>query len=90
MGTMAGLHRLHSYLPALVSLNLDGSSLSSLRDLGSSFTIKYLNVSRCGLRMLDGINGFTSVEYLVADSNRIIDVRPLSILSNLNRLSLRR
>lgn len=87
--SMFGLHRLNVFLPSLTALNLDGSSLDSLRDLGSELSIKYLNVSRCGLRGLDGINGMQSVEQLVADNNKIEDLLPLSNLSELQSLSLK-
>lgn len=87
--TMFGLHRLNVFLPSLTVLNLDGSSLDSLRDLGSELNIKYLNVSRCGLRSLDGINGMHLVEQLVADINKIENVLPLSNLSELQCLSLK-
>lgn len=87
--TMFGLHRLNVFLPSLTALNLDGSSLDSLRDLGSELTLKYLNVSRCGLRSLDGINGMQMVEQLVADNNKIEYVLPLTELSELQSLSLK-
>lgn len=90
MSTMVGLHRLNVFLPALVSLNLDGSSLNSLRDLGCGLTIKHLNVSRCGLRSFDGAAGLTAIEHLVADFNHIRDLNPLSALVELNQLSVRR
>lgn len=86
---MFGLHRLNVFLPSLTALNLDGSSLDSLRDLGSELTLKYLNVSRCGLRSLDGINGMQMVEQLIADNNNIEYVLPLANMSELRSLSLK-
>lgn len=71
-----------------MALNLDGSSLDSLRDLGSELTVKYLNVSRCGLKSLDGINGIQTLEQLVADNNKIECVFPLTHLVGLKSLSL--
>lgn len=89
MTSMVGLHRLNVFLPCLMSLNLDGSALNSLRDLGCGLTIKYLNVSRCGLRSLDGISGLAMVEHLVADCNHISNVGQLNELVDLKKLSLR-
>lgn len=86
---MFGLHRLNVFLPALVALNLDGSSLNTLRDLGDSLTVKYLNVSRCGLKNFDGINGLSTIEHLVADDNSIREIAQLANLVNLSKLSLR-
>lgn len=80
---------MHIFLPNLVALNLDGSALTSLRDLGCDLNIKYLNVSRCGLRSFDGINSFDTIEHLVADDNQILNILQLSGLSNLRTLSLR-
>lgn len=84
-----GLHQMHIFLPSLIALNLNGSSLNSLRDLGSDLKVKYLNVSRCGLRSLDGINGFEAIEHLVADDNEISSVMQLCGLHELQSLSLR-
>ncbi|XP_031616652.1 leucine-rich repeat-containing protein 56 [Contarinia nasturtii] len=85
-----GLHQMHIFMPNLVALNLDGSSLESLRDLGCDLKIKYLNVSRCGLRSFNGISGFDTVEHLVADGNEISNVMQLGgALPELHTLSLR-
>lgn len=85
-----GLHQLHVFLPNLVALNLDGSSLDSLRDLGCDLKLKYLNVSRCNLKSFDGISGFDTIEHLVADGNDISSVMQLVGLPDLHTLSLRR
>lgn len=87
--SMVCIQRLEVFLPNLVSLNLDGSSLNSLRDLGTGLAIKYLNVSRCGLTSLDGTNGLTTLIHLVAESNAIREVSPVFNLSELRKLNLR-
>ncbi|XP_037047719.1 leucine-rich repeat-containing protein 9 [Bradysia coprophila] len=87
--TMVCIQRLEVFLPNLVSLNLDGSSLNSLRDLGTGLVIKYLNVSRCGLTSLDGTNGLASLIHLVAESNAIREVSPIFNLNDLRKLNLR-
>lgn len=84
-----GLHQMHIFLPSLIALNLDGSYLESLRDLGCDMKLKYLNVSRCQLRNFDGISGFESLEHLVADANNVSNVMQLSMLQELHTLSLR-
>lgn len=84
-----GLHQMHIFLPNLIALNLDGSSLESLRDLGCELKLKYLNVSRCGLKSFDGISGFDIVEHLIADGNEISNVMQLGGLQELHTLSLR-
>lgn len=84
-----GLHQMHIFLPNLMALNLDGSYLESLRDLGCDLKVKYLNVSRCRLRNFDGISGFDTVEHLVADDNAISSIMQLSGLQELHTLSVR-
>lgn len=84
-----GLHQMHIFLPNLVAMNLDGSYLESLRDLGCDLNLKYLNVSRCRLRTFDGISGFDMIEQLIADDNDISNVMQLSGLYELQTLSLR-
>lgn len=84
-----GLHQMHIFLPNLIALNLDGSYLESLRDLGCDLNLRYLNVSRCQLRTFDGISGFDMIEHLIADDNHISNVMPLNGLYALHTLSLR-
>lgn len=44
------LQRLAYFMPQLKSLNLEGSMLFSIRDLGCDLTsLVYLNISHCGL-----------------------------------------
>lgn len=88
--TMICIQHLEVFLPNLVALDLDGSELSSLRDLGIHLRIKTLNVSRCGLYNLDGTTGLTTLVELVADENHISSVGQLCNLGELQKLSLRR
>lgn len=84
-----GIQRISSFCPLLVSLNLEGSIVNSLRDLGCFLTcLKRLNVSRCGLNNLDGTNGLVTLTHLVADYNNIEFVEPVSNLTDLQELSL--
>lgn len=83
------LHRLPYFLPQLTILNLEGSILFSLRDLGCDLTsLIYLNVSRCGLRSIDGTNGLTNLIELVCDGNQIEDAGPCSNLPQIRKISL--
>ncbi|XP_059608229.1 uncharacterized protein LOC132256064 [Phlebotomus argentipes] len=86
---LTSLQRIHSFVPCLVSLNLDGSIIHSLRDLGCHLNLKYLNVSRCGLRTLDGTSCLITLEELIADGNAIEYVEPCYNLPTLSILSLR-
>ncbi|GAB0087775.1 uncharacterized protein DMENIID0001_021210 [Sergentomyia squamirostris] len=86
---LTSLQRIHSFVPCLISLNLDGSIIHSLRDLGCHLNLKYLNVSRCGLRTLDGTSCLGSLEEFIADGNFIEFVEPCYNLSALTTFSLK-
>lgn len=83
------LQRVASYCPLLTRLNLEGSALNTLRELGCMLTnLRYLNVSRCGLRNFDGTSGLGSVTNLVANCNQIEYLDPCSFLDELEELSV--
>jgi hypothetical protein len=83
------LQRLPYFMPRLRYLNLEGSLLFSLRDLGCDLnSLVYLNISRCGLRSLDGTNGLSTLMELVADHNQIEDAGPCSNLPQIRKISL--
>ena len=83
------LHRLPYFMPHLRILNLEGSMLFSLRDLGCDLsTLIYLNISRCGLKSLDGTNGLGNLTELIADFNLIEDAGPCSNLPQIRKISL--
>lgn len=83
------LQRLPYFLTRLRCLNLEGSVLFSLRDLGCDLSnLVYLNVSRCGLSSLDGTNGLATLYELVADFNQIDDAGPCSNLPFITKISL--
>lgn len=87
---MISLQRINLFMPNLVHLNLEGSIMTSFRDLGCDVrTIKILNVSRCGLKSLDGIYGLHSIEDFICDHNLIDDVSPCCGLETIRKLSLR-
>lgn len=84
------LSRLSLFMPRLQNLDLSGSVLSSLRDLGFGLNfLTHLNVSNCGLNSFDGTGGFPSLRVLIADGNMIQRVGALADLPLLQRLSVR-
>ncbi|XP_063823801.1 uncharacterized protein LOC135073562 [Ostrinia nubilalis] len=84
-----GLRRLHVLAPRLRSLTLDGSALTSLRDLGIGLVhLKILSVNRCGLTSLDGVWGLGALREFHASGNRLQDLQPLAALQKLHTLNL--
>ncbi|XP_052758379.1 uncharacterized protein LOC113513815 isoform X3 [Galleria mellonella] len=84
-----GLRRLHVLTPRLRSLILDGSALSSLRELGIGLVhLKILSISRCGLASLDGVWGLGALQEMYASGNKIKDLQPLGALQKLHTLNL--
>ncbi|KAJ3658972.1 hypothetical protein Zmor_010683 [Zophobas morio] len=78
------------YIPALRELILDGSVVSSLRDLGCGLkNLKILRVNRCGIDCLDNMLGLESLEELYAANNAIENCMPLAFLSNIKTVDLR-
>lgn len=76
-------------LPQLTSLKLSGSSIASIRDLGSSWArLDVLWLSRCGLSDLDGLHGITQVRELYLAFNDISDLSALVALEQLSVLDL--
>ncbi|XP_023938226.2 uncharacterized protein LOC112046014 [Bicyclus anynana] len=84
-----GLRRLHVLAPHLRSLTLDGSAISSLRDLGIGLVhLKILSINRCGLTSLDGIWGLGALRELYAAGNRLCELHPLAAMQKLHTLNL--
>ncbi|XP_055902711.1 uncharacterized protein LOC129938911 [Eupeodes corollae] len=87
---MVSLCRLSLFMPRLVHLDLSGSVLNSLRDLGCGLIhLTHLNVSNCGLSSVDGTSCIPTIEVLIADGNMIQLVGPLSTLLMMKKLSLK-
>lgn len=83
------LQRIATFCPLLTSLNLEGSALNTMRELGCLMTcLRHLDVSRCGLRTLDGTSGLGSVTHLVANNNQIEYLDPCAFLDELEELSV--
>lgn len=76
-------------MPRLRCLSLEGSMLFSLRDLGCDLSsLVYLNISRCGLKNLDGTNGLSTLTELIADHNLIEDAGACSNIPQIRKISL--
>ncbi|XP_055627908.1 uncharacterized protein LOC129769575 [Toxorhynchites rutilus septentrionalis] len=87
---MTSLQRIPFFIPNLRRLILEGSIVTTLRDLGCDMTsLVYLNVSRCSLKNLDGTSGLETLEELVADYNLIEEVGPCSNLVLIKKISLK-
>lgn len=79
------------HTPLLRELTLDGSYVSSLRDLGCGLkNLKILRVNRCSLTSFDGTFGLESVEELYAAGNAIENLCHCSFLPNIRVLDVRR
>ncbi|EDX00008.2 uncharacterized protein Dyak_GE23228 [Drosophila yakuba] len=84
------LSRLSLFLPRLQTLDLSGSVLSSLRDLGYGLLqLTRLDISNCGLNSFDGTSGLPAIRVLIADGNMIQRVDPLAELVHLRVLKAR-
>ncbi|KAJ3597194.1 hypothetical protein NHX12_003594 [Muraenolepis orangiensis] len=81
------LGNIGAYLPRLVELKLNNSTMVSVRDLGSTLAhLQVLWLSRCGLRDLDGIIPFTHLQELYMAYNGVSDLSQLSMLDQLQVL----
>lgn len=88
--TQTSLSQISILVPNLFKLDLNGSVLNSLRDLGYGLNnLTYLNINNCGLTSLDGTSGMTNIKELVADGNLIQLIGSLSSLKLLTKLSLK-
>lgn len=88
--TQTSLSQISILVPNLMKLDLNGSILNSLRDLGYGLNnLTYLNISNCGLTSLDGTSGMINVKELIADGNLIQLIGSISTLNLLTRLSLK-
>ncbi|CAH0560343.1 unnamed protein product [Brassicogethes aeneus] len=85
------LQQLSIHTPFLRELILDGSIVSTLRDLGCGLkNLKILRVNRCMLTCIDSVFGFEMLEELYAADNDIKDLLPCAFLTNLKILDVRR
>lgn len=87
--TQSILH-LGDLLPNLKSLDLDGSIISSVRDLGISLkNLEKLSLNDCALSELDGIGIIPSLKVLSVQNNQLTEVTALAMNESLVELNLR-
>ena len=73
----------------LEELKLNGSTIPSIRDLGTSLrNIRILWLSRCGIKELDGISTFSKLRELYLSFNDIDDISDLAGMEELEILDL--
>nr|XP_023017635.1 leucine-rich repeat-containing protein 56 [Leptinotarsa decemlineata] len=85
------LQHLSIYTPALRELILDGSMVTSLRDIGGGLkNLKILRVNHCGLTCIDGVFGIDTLEELYAADNSITNLAPCAFLANIRIVDVRR
>ena len=78
-----------SLLPSLRELVLDGSTIVSIRDLGTGLrSLKALSLNDCGLSDIDGIAVFSELERLSLKNNNLSDITPLAMHDHLAELQL--
>ena len=76
-------------LPNLIELNLQGSNIESIMDIGTSFNkLEKLNVSGCGLTDLSGIICFRNLKELNASNNKITDLLDIEMCEELKAIDL--
>jgi hypothetical protein len=76
-------------LPNLIELNLQGSEIESIMDIGTSFNkLEKLNVSGCGLTDLSGIICFKNLKELYAANNKITDLIDIEMCEELKMIDL--
>ena len=76
-------------LPNLIDLDLQGSEIESIMDIGTSFNkLEKLNVSGCGLTDLSGIICFQNLKELNASNNKITDLIDIEMCEELKYLDL--
>ena len=76
-------------LPNLIELNLQGSTIESIMDIGTSFNkLEKLNVSGCGLTDLSGIICFRNLKELNASNNKITDLLDIEMCEELKFIDL--
>ena len=76
-------------LPNLIELNLNGSEIESIMDIGTNFKkLEKLDVSNCGLNDLSGIICFKNLKELYASNNKISDLIDIEMCDELKIIDL--
>ncbi|KAK1887449.1 Leucine-rich repeat-containing protein 56 [Dissostichus eleginoides] len=78
-----------AYLPKLVRLKMNNSTILSVRDLGTTLShLEVLWMSRCSLQHLDGLSTLSSLKELYLAYNNVSDLSQAGMLENLQLLDL--
>ncbi|KAK5867658.1 hypothetical protein PBY51_012127 [Eleginops maclovinus] len=78
-----------AYLPKLVQLKMNNSTIVSVRDLGTTLShLQVLWMSRCSLQDLDGLSTLSSLKELYLAYNNVSDLSQAGMLENLQLLDL--
>lgn len=76
-------------LSSLQYLKLNDSIIRCFRDVGTSFkNVRVLQIARCELKEVQGIQAFEQLEELYASHNAIDDLFDISLLSHLTILDM--
>ena len=76
-------------LPNLIELDLQGSEIESIMDIGTSFNkLEKLNVSGCGLTDLSGIICFQNLKELNVSNNKLTDLIDIEMCEELKFIDL--
>jgi hypothetical protein len=87
--TQVSLSVIGERLPNLRELKLSNSTLTSLRDLGTSLkNLEVLWASRCGLTDLEGVSALPALKELYVAFNDVNDLSALSLVNGLEVLDL--
>lgn len=75
--------------PLLISLNMDYSTINTIRNFGIYFTkLSVLTLNNCNLHDIDGISALPGLVELSLIDNFINDISPLAMHDNLSMLNL--
>ena len=72
----------------LEDLDVWGFESINLEKLKNAVQLTYLDVRRCNITSLNGLEGLTGLKSLVLDNNQISDLKPLSNLTSLTLLQV--
>ena len=82
--SIQSIHSLNELVPNLQELILDGSKISSIRDLGVGLkTLTSLSLADCALSDLDGIGALSGLKILNLSNNALTEVVSLALHDNL-------
>jgi Leucine-rich repeat (LRR) protein len=82
--SLQSIHAIDELVPNLHTLILDGSAISSLRDLGVGLrNLRVLSLVKCSLSDLDGIGALYGLQELNLSSNTVSEVISLAMHDNI-------